>query len=160
MTGIRWTPEQHAAWEARKGGEKAKPPPKSKVVFASVAPVPKPRQSRYDKWQKRPRVVRYREFADKLRQIMEAEYEGGIAQFRQDVELKGLAVTFWIAPPKSWSEKKKVAHLGEPHRGRNDIDNLVKAVMDALFEQDCGVWRVSASKMWAMVEGISISAIA
>ncbi|WP_109391127.1 RusA family crossover junction endodeoxyribonuclease [Proteus cibi] len=29
-----------------------------------------------------------------------------------------------------------------------DVDNLIKAVMDAIFDEDCRVWNISASKLW------------
>lgn len=129
------------------------------AIFIPITPVSKPRQTKRDRWAKRPCVVKYRAFADELRRQVEEKYPGGIAQFRREVEATGLAAMFHISPPKSWNQKKRLAHFGEPHRGTKDVDNLLKSVMDALFEQDCVVWRVFSAKMWATEEGITISPI-
>lgn len=34
--------------------------------------------------------------------------------------------------PKSWSKKKRMAAVGTPHLNKPDVDNLLKAVMDAM----------------------------
>lgn len=105
-------------------------------------PIAKPRMTQRDRWAKRPCVVRYRQYCDRL---------------REDCELEGwtlpdsVAMTFVIEMPGSWSQKKKREMCGHPHRHtkRNDIDNLIKGVLDALRpDDDSGVWRVSAAKRW------------
>ena len=37
---------------------------------------------------------------------------------------------------------------GRPHQQKPDVDNLLKALMDALFDDDCKVWSVAVSKVW------------
>ena len=53
--------------------------------------------------------------------------------------------------PRSWSKKKQAQNLGKPHKSLNskDIDNLIKSVLDALYESDGCVWSVSAKKYWS-----------
>ena len=109
-----------------------------------ITPVSKPRQTRADVWKQRPAVMRYRAFADELR-----------LKYRKDLP-DSISLTFYIPMPKSWSKKKRSEMAGEPHRQRPDIDNCAKAVMDALSEEDCTVWRVHASKYWAEEGAIEI----
>ena len=52
--------------------------------------------------------------------------------------------------PKSWSKKKKAVFLGKAHQQTPDIDNLLKSVLDATFENDCHVWDIRALKLWAV----------
>lgn len=104
-----------------------------------ITPIGKPRQTQSDKWKKRPCVLRYRAFCDELRARMHGRAlpEGG------------LHLTFFIPMPKSWSMKKQMAYEGQPHQQKPDVDNLTKAVLDALLEDDSGVWDVRATKRWA-----------
>lgn len=85
--------------------------------------------------------MRYRAFADKLRS--EAKRRG-MAIHEQYSE-----VVFFLPMPASWSvaKRKKMAHT--PHQQKPDIDNLLKAVFDALCEEDCHIWQIKASKYWA-----------
>jgi Holliday junction resolvase RusA-like endonuclease len=55
--------------------------------------------------------------------------------------------------PKSWSKKRRdAAIIGEVFPGRPDIDNIVKAVLDACngvtFEDDAQVFRIMATKRY------------
>lgn len=109
-----------------------------------ITPCPKPRMTQSDKWKKRPPVMRYRAFADEVR-------------------LRGLTVDesrshviFTMPMPKSWSNAKKLQHDGKPHTQKPDIDNLVKALFDALFEDDSHIWRFSAEKQWGQTGSILI----
>jgi Holliday junction resolvase RusA-like endonuclease len=42
---------------------------------------------------------------------------------------------FWLPMPASWSKRKQAANLWKPHAQKPDIDNLTKAVMDAMSER-------------------------
>nr|DAX05363.1 MAG TPA: Endodeoxyribonuclease RusA [Caudoviricetes sp.] len=101
-----------------------------------ITPVPKPRMTQRDKWQKRPSVMRYRAFCDeaRLRRIMLPE--------------SGAEIVFQMPMPKSWSGVKRRSMAGQPHQQKPDVDNLLKALMDALFDDDCKVWNVAVSKVW------------
>lgn len=110
------------------------------MIKIQINPVPKPRQTRSDRFKQRPCVLRYRAFADELR--LKCKLKG--------YELDSIMnVDFFLEMPKSWSEKKKQKMNGRPHRQRPDIDNLCKACMDALLKEDSAVYRIQASKYWA-----------
>jgi Holliday junction resolvase RusA-like endonuclease len=59
-------------------------------------------------------------------------------------------VTAHVALPQSWSEAKKAAMAGSAHRQKPDIDNVAKAVLDALWpDGDEAVAWLTARKVWA-----------
>ena len=101
----------------------------------NISPVPKPRMTKADTWKKRPVVLKYWAFCDQLR------------GFNLDVG-DTLDVTFVIPMAESWSNKKKIELDGQPHRQKPDIDNLVKAFLDAIFKDDSHVWSIRAEKIW------------
>ena len=103
-----------------------------------ITPVPKPRMTRRDKWAKRDCVVRYFAFSQELNLKMP-----------KDIDLNGYTLTFGIPMPKSWSKKKKAAHDGKPHKQRGDLDNYCKALLDALYLEDCHIHDVALKKVWA-----------
>ena len=108
-------------------------------MIIPINPVAKPRQTRADVWKKRPVVVRYRKFADELRAFVKKN------NFQASEEL---ILEFHLEMPKSWSKKKRAEMEWKPHRQRPDIDNLTKAVLDALYAEDCVVWSLSIVKQW------------
>lgn len=113
-------------------------------MIYEVTPVPKPRQTRADKWKKRPCVVRYREYADRCREL------------GMTVE-NGDQIIFHLPMPASWSKKKRAEHDGKPHTQRPDLDNLLKAVMDAVLPEDCSIWWLSrVEKRWASFSAVII----
>lgn len=112
------------------------------IVF--IDPVPKPRMTQRDKWAKRPAVLRYREFCDQVR-------AAGVP-----VPDEGAHITFCIPMPKSWAKKKRALLEGQPHRQKPDVDNLLKALMDAVHSEDQGVWDVRITKRWSEAGSISI----
>jgi len=108
-----------------------------------IVPIGKPRMTQRDRWKQRPVVLRYHAFKDLCREW--------------NVELSDhFRVIFVIPMPKSWSKKKKAAHDGQPHRAKPDIDNVLKALMDAVLEDDSHVWSVRASKRWGYEGKIKI----
>jgi len=50
-----------------------------------------------------------------------------------------LAVYLQFEMPKSWSRKKREELIEQKHVGKPDLDNVLKAVCDALT--DCGAWQ-------------------
>lgn len=107
-----------------------------------ITPVPKPRMTQRDKWEKRPAVVRYRAFCDKVRS--------------QGIEVPecGAEITFVLPMPKSWSKKKRAAMDGKPHQQKPDLDNCCKALFDAVHSEDCGIYQLDGlAKYWG-VEGL------
>lgn len=51
--------------------------------------------------------------------------------------------------PNSWSAKRKAEFNGKPHQQKPDIDNYLKALMDALCATDEYVYDVHCQKYWA-----------
>lgn len=109
-----------------------------------ITPVPKPRQTRSDKWKERPSVMRYRAFADECRLK------------KVHVPESGAHITFNMPMPKSWSKKKRLATVGRAHQSRPDVDNLAKSLLDALYADDSTVWDLRITKRWAAVGSIEI----
>ncbi|MGQ0329406.1 RusA family crossover junction endodeoxyribonuclease [Citrobacter portucalensis] len=101
-----------------------------------ITPVGKPRMTCADKWKKRPEVLRYRAFCDEVR--------------LQGIELpeSDAHVTFILPMPASWSKKKRADFNGKPHQIKPDFDNMMKALMDAIYENDAHIWDARVSKLW------------
>lgn len=104
-----------------------------KVVYP-ITPYPKPRMTRSDKWKKRDCVLRYRAFCDECRLR-------GV-----DLPASGAAIHFVLPMPASWSQKKRQQMDGQPHQQKPDIDNLVKALADACYQDDSHIWHYAGLK--------------
>lgn len=106
------------------------------MITFDIKPFPKPR--------------RIKGFKDKRSRQYDA--------FKKEVILKSnvkgykledsLNIEFVIPIPKSWPKYKKLEMNGKPHQQTPDIDNLVKAWMDALATNDSFVHTVFAKKVW------------
>ena len=121
-------------------------------MILNVAPFAKPRMTQRDRWAKRQIVRDYFAFRDTVKQ----EIERLLALQNNDDKKKSweeLDIGFLIPMPKSWSKKKRLEMAGTPHKQRPDLDNYIKGLLDALLEEDCKVWRVSARKIWVDTEG-------
>ena len=90
-----------------------------------------------DRWARRPAVVRYFQYRDNIRAAW-----GG-----REVPAE-LRLVFVMPMPKSWSNKKRLLMNGTPHQQKPDIDNMIKAVLDALCEEDRFIYDVHATKFW------------
>ena len=99
-------------------------------------PVPKPRQTYVDRWQKRPCVLRYRAWCDLARLALKR-----VTKLRLDKPTM-LSVRVYIQGP----ERK---HYVGPHTQVPDSDNILKAVCDALFENDQMIYDLRIRKLWA-----------
>lgn len=82
-------------------------------------------------------VTRYRAFRDEVRAC-------GV-----EVPEAGAWIVFWLPMPKSWSKRKRAEMSGQPHQQKPDLDNLQKALLDAIYDDDCRVWSLGAEKRWA-----------
>ena len=121
-------------------------------MILNVAPFAKPRMSQRDRWAKRQVVIDYFAFRDTVK----LEIKRLLALQNNDDKKKSweeLDIVFFIPMPKSWSKKKRSEMAGAPHKQRPDLDNYIKGLLDALLEEDCKVWRVSARKIWVDTEG-------
>ena len=135
-----YTEEWLANYQARRGVkiEIVSVEPKQKRIVVAGEPVAKPRQSRSDKWKERPCVVRYREWADRARAAA-----GTVPSEAQHAD-----IVIYLPLPQSLSAKKRSAMAGTPHRVKPDIDNLIKAALDALLKRDQGIHEIRAKKFW------------
>ncbi len=113
-------------------------------MIYKITPVPKPRMTQRDKWDKRLAVMRYRAFCDECR--------------LKGVKLPeaGAHVIFHLPMPKNWNNKKKRDHAGCPHQQKPDWDNLAKALCDALYADDSCIYDMRVSKFWAYSGAIEI----
>ena len=104
-----------------------------------ITPVAKPRMTQQDKWLRppRPAVAKYWAFKDQVRGL------------EMHLPIAYAHVTFHMPMPKSWPRKKKVAMLRAPHQATPDLDNLLKALADTIYEDDKIIWDVWATKVWA-----------
>ncbi|WP_288365609.1 RusA family crossover junction endodeoxyribonuclease [uncultured Marinobacter sp.] len=110
-----------------------------------ITPVAKPRMTRKDKFAKRPATAKYWAFKDecRLRKISVPE--------------SGAHITFILPMPKSWSAKKRAEMDGQPHQQKPDKDNLEKALLDAVYDEDCKVWDSRVTKVWGEEGAIIIT---
>ena len=112
-------------------------------------PIAKPRQTRRDKWAKRPCVVRYREWADKARECAGELPAAG--------DVMHVTVCAEFTPARSLSKAKRAALLGRAHRQSPDVDNIAKSVLDALWpDGDQAIPAVTCSKHWASEPGVTV----
>lgn len=103
----------------------------------------------------RPRVTRYATFTpqstvDYENRIRDAWQAAGAAAFPAACPLT-VEVRAYFPMPKGTSRRRRLLLEDSPHiKHRGDIDNVVKAVLDALngraFPDDCAVCRIVASK--------------
>jgi len=110
-------------------------------IVVPGTPIGKPRQTRRDKWKKRPCVVRYRQWCDRVRATLGNPPEAA----------RVLAVnwTAYFEPPVSWPKKKRLAAIGTLHRERPDKDNVEKAIFDCLWpECDSAIADGRGTKRW------------
>ncbi len=101
-----------------------------------INPFAKPRMTQQDKWKKREVVERYFRFKDQVKargiKLPESNYH----------------VIFVLPMPKSWPKKKRNMLRGKAHQQTPDKDNLEKALLDAVYQEDSVVWDGRTSKFW------------
>lgn len=101
-----------------------------------IDPMGAPRMTQRDRWKKRPVVERYHAFRDAVRHN------------RVRIPEAGAHITFVIPMPDSWSKARRKANIWQPHQQRPDVDNLAKALLDAVYAEDCRVHDLRVSKIW------------
>lgn len=118
-----------------------KPATRAALSFIVVGdPMGKPRMTQRDVWKKRPVVLRYRDFCDRIREATPNRV------FEADVY--AIDIVAYIAMPDSWSEKKKKEHDDRMHRTKPDWDNIGKAICDAIFKDDSIIGSGRCRKYW------------
>jgi len=109
-----------------------------------ITPVAKPRMTQRDKWAKRPIVEQYFKFKDIIK------------SYKVHLPEMYAHVIFVLPMPKSWSDKKKSEMCYQPHQQRPDVDNLFKALADAIYIDDSHIADVRISKEWGYEGAIII----
>ncbi len=115
--------------------------PERQVIH--MVPVPKPRMSQKDTWEKRPSVMRYRAFCDEIR-------------LRGAKLPHAYRLLFVMPMPESWPEEYRQAMDGKPCLLKPDASNLVKATEDALCKRDECLHNIGAIKRWGSEGRIEI----
>lgn len=121
------------------------------VVEFDIEPLGKPRMTQQDKWRTSPYhvdpkrrqrlpVTKYFAFKTELR------LKANLLRFQLP---DAFEIDFYIPMPPSWSKKRRTQMLGKPHQHKPDADNMAKAVMDCLREDDSGIWSLTIRKYWA-----------
>ncbi len=104
-----------------------------------------------DRWTNpRPVVARYRAYKEEvfLKAIPQMHLKDASKDFGEDVY-----IAFYLPMPSSWPAKQKKEMDGIPHQQKPDLDNLVKAILDIFYPEDCQVWHVTAVKRWTIGDG-------
>ena len=112
---------------------------KKRLMELKITAVPKPRMTRADSWKKRACVQRYWAYKDELRLLLGKDFVMPESDYH---------LIFYLPMPKSWSEKKKAEFQETPHQSRPDKDNLEKAFLDAVCEEDSQIWDGRVTKLW------------
>lgn len=99
--------------------------------------------TRADKWKKRDATDRYWAFCDEARLAAT-----GVPGKHITEDIFGIYVFAHCSLPESWSEKKKLAFHARLCQSQSDTDNILKGVMDALFEQDKKICIAQCIKFW------------
>lgn len=77
------------------------------------------------------------------------DYCNALQLLAKGVTIKETVDLVFVMPmPQSWSKKKKEAMMNKPHQQRPDLDNLIKAVLDALCKEDKHIHKIQAMKIW------------
>ncbi len=108
-----------------------------------ITPVSKPRMTQSDRWKKRKCTMDYWLFKDQCR-LLKVNIRNGDH------------IVFVMPVPKSTSAKKAKGMMGMPHLVTPDIDNLMKALLDAIFKSDSLIWDIHATKIWGAVGSIIV----
>ena len=114
------------------------------LTWIDADPRPAPRLSMRDRYPKiaTDRALKYYAWRDGFRLLCAAK---GV-RLPPDGRL---ILIFEMPMPASWPKGKRAELHGAPHRQRPDLDNLVKAVLDALSPEDGFVHWIEARKKWA-----------
>lgn len=98
-----------------------------------------------DRWQERKPVKKYRDWCDAAREA------AGLRKLQKmDASaFYGVIVFAHFRIPKSYTKKRRVEIAGKMHCKKPDADNVIKAICDALFENDERIAMMQCYKYWA-----------
>lgn len=75
----------------------------------------------------------------------------------EDGIVLGLKVVCVYAMPKSWSNKKRAEMLGRLKVSKPDLDNVLKAIKDAMFKKDEVVAAIETVKYWGLDNEVEVT---
>jgi len=106
----------------------------------------------------RPRVSRYGTYYSKTYETFKTTLKMLFkTKFNREFRGGEMNITFLMEMPKSWGKKKRDEMCDQYHTQKPDIDNLIKAVLDGLLEDDSIIYKISAEKVWSERGKIVIS---
>ena len=121
-------------------------------IVVPIVPMGKPRMTQRDKWSKRPPVEKYRAWGDDLRMgVLDGmkEYGKGSIDTRRILEAAhGLSWEAFFPIPAATSKKRAAEMAGTIHRKKPDRDNVDKAILDCLMDEDSGIGTGTLTKRW------------
>ncbi len=107
-----------------------------------IRPVPKPRMTQRDRWAERPVVVRYFNYVDDIKAKAELM---GLTTLPYRIK----SIKYIMPIPKTWPKKEVPAMINQPHLQKPDIDNLRKALQDAICKEDSHISYIGhEEKVW------------
>lgn len=121
----------------------AKPRIREKRIYGvnmpsyDITPIPAPRLTQGALWTAK--AKKYAAWKDDVRKL-------GIK-----IPESGADITFYMPVPKNGKDR-----IGKPHQQTPDLDNLIKALLDAVLKDDSHIWQLKASKVWATKGGIKV----
>jgi len=115
-------------------------------IVVEGQPVAKPRMTRRDRWKSRPCVTAYRAWADQAR----LQATGSPFRKLAGRDVRKVTVRAFFTMPPSWPKRKQEEYSGGEHRAVPDPDNVLKAVLDALIDDDRYVTAVSCETFWTL----------
>ena len=116
-------------------------------TILDIVAIPKPRMTRRDKWDTRPCVMTYWAYCDELRlRINQAKL----------IPTGSFKIVFYLPIPESFSMKKRKSYEGRIHDKKPDLDNLLKAWQDALYQNDSCVYHVEMDKFYSLNPRIEV----
>lgn len=122
------------------------------TLYVYGTPIGKPRMTQRDRWAKRPAVLRYRDWCDRVRAIA--------GKLPKAAEVSKLCIIATFEPPKSWPKKRRCAAIGDLHRQKPDFDNVAKAVADCLWpDDDSGIAHCTVTKRWGTAAKVEIEIV-
>jgi Holliday junction resolvase RusA-like endonuclease len=110
------------------------------VARLDIAPMPALRMTQRSKWRESSRKY--------LTWKRDVAWLARVANYKLE---SGDKVVFHMPLPKA---AKKQSSPGAPHRVRPDLDNLLKAVFDALHTEDAHIDEISSRKVWSETAAI------
>lgn len=117
---------------------------KNRIVLL-IEPIGKPRVLRGERTK---RAEMWRKYKKDLFWIAKKQ--------KLDLPDSNFHLIFYLAPPRSWSEKKRLEAMGNPVKVKPDIDNLVKGFFDSLYDEDSHIWDCRATKYYGLPPRIEI----